>query len=149
MVNRVPSSCSKVQSGVPQGSVLGSVLFHICINDLLNYVKGFVKLFADDTKLYFTANSPSDCSPIQHDLDQMSKWSDCWLPMFNAKKCKVIHYNGNSEPHNQYTLKALDRYTLIPEEVHNECDFGITFDSKLSFKEHIVNKVNAVISLIK
>ena len=71
--------------------------------------------------------------------------------MFNAKKCKVVHY-GNSNSHNQYTLKALDGSTSILEEVQNECDLGITFDSKLSFKEQIaqiVNKANSVIWMIK
>ena len=64
----------------------------------------------------------------------------------------VIHYNGNSNPHIQYTLKASDGSTSILEEVQNECDFGITYDSLLSFKEHIahiVNKANSFISLIK
>ena len=64
----------------------GPVLFLILINDLPNYVECYVKLFADDTKLYFTANCPTDCNLIQHDIDQMNKWSDCWLLMFNAKK---------------------------------------------------------------
>ena len=151
MANRVPSSLSKVVSGVPHGSVLGPVIFLIFINDLPSYVECFVGLFADDTKLYFTANCPTDCNVIQHDIDQMNKWSVCWLLMFNAKKCKVIN-DGNSYSHNQYTLKALDGSTLILEEVQSECDFGITFDSLLSFKEHvaqIVNKANSVIWMIK
>ena len=60
----------------------------------------------------------------------------------------VIHYS-NSNSRNQYTLKALDGSTLILEEVQKECDLGITFNSKLSFKEHIANKVNSVIGMIK
>ena len=96
--------------------MLGPVLFLIFINDFPNYVECFVKLLDDDTKSYFTANCPTACNLIQHDMDQMNKWSDCWPLMFNAKKCNVIHY-GNSNPHNQYTLKALDGPTLIHEEV--------------------------------
>ena len=71
--------------------------------------------------------------------------------MFNARKCKVIH-SGNSNSLNQCTSKALDGSTSILEEVLNECDLGITFDLKLSFKEHIaliVNKANSVIAMIK
>ena len=116
-------------SGVPNGSMLGPVLFLIFIIDLPSYVECFVKLFADDTKLCFTVNSPTDCHLIQQDIDQMNRWSDCWLLMFNAKKCKVVHY-GNSNSHNQCTLKALVGSTSILEEVQNECDFGIIFDSK-------------------
>ena len=81
----------------------------------------------------------------------MNKSADCWLPMFNAKKCKVIQY-GKCSPHSQYALKALNGSTLITEGVQNECDSGITFDSALSLNEHIahtVNKSNYVISLIK
>ena len=50
--------------------------------------------------------------------------------------CNVIHY-GNSIPQNQCTLKELDGVTMILSEDQNECDSGITFDSKLSFQEHI------------
>ena len=52
--------------------------------------------------------------------------------MINAKKCKVVHY-CNSNPHNQYTLKALDGSTFIHEEFCNDCVLGITFYLKLSF----------------
>ena len=69
VINEVPSSWSKVVSGVPQGSVLGQVLFLIFINDLPNNVECFVKLFADDTKLCFTANCLTDCNLIQHDMN--------------------------------------------------------------------------------
>ena len=61
----------------------------------------------------------------------------------------MIHYDGNSNSRNQHTLKALDGSTLILEKVQNECDLGITLNSKLSFKEHIVNKVNPDIWMIK
>ena len=89
VVNRVPPSLSKVVCGVPKVSVLGPVLLLVFINDLPNYVECFVKLFADDTKLYFTANSSTDCNHFQHDIGEMNKWSDCWLLMLNVKKCKV------------------------------------------------------------
>ena len=150
MVNS-PSSWSNVVSGIPQGSVLGPVLFFIFINDLPNYVECLDEIFGDDTKLYFTANCPTDCNLIQHDIHQMNKLSDCWLFVSNAKKCKVIHYS-NSNSHNQYDLKALDGSTSILEEVQNECYLGITFDSNMSFKEHITqiaNKANYVIGMIK
>ena len=137
--------------GVPQGSVLGSMLFFISINDLPNYVDSFIKLLSDDANLYFTAKSPTDCSLIHYDLEQMNEWSNCWLLMFNTMTCKVIHY-GNRISHNQYTLKVLDGSTSILKEVRNECDLGITFDSKLSFNEHmanIANTANSVIGLIE
>ena len=84
--------------------MFGPVLFLIFICDLPKYVECLVLLFADDTKLCFTANCPTYCNLILYDIDQIIKWSDCWLHMFNAKKCEVIHY-GNSNSHNQYTLK--------------------------------------------
>ena len=91
MVNGVRSSWLNVVSAVSQGSVLGPVLHLIFINDLSNYVERLDELLADDTKLYFTANCSTDCNHIQHDIDQMNKLSDCWLLVFNALKCNVIH----------------------------------------------------------
>ena len=133
VVNRVPSSWSKVVSSVPQGSMLGPVLFLNFINDLPSYVECFVKLFADYTKLYFTANFPM------------------LLVLWSMQRSAVIRY-GNSNSHNQYTLKALDGSNSIIKEVLNECDLGITFDSKLLSKEHIahiVSKAKILIGMIK
>jgi hypothetical protein len=68
-----------VTSGIPQGSVLGPILFTIYINDLPDVVQNIVKLFADDTKLYAVVNEEKQQISLQNDIDSLLKWSDRWL----------------------------------------------------------------------
>ena len=69
LVNGSPSDWSDVISGVPQGSVLGPILFILYINDLPECVNSSIKLFADDTKIYKTVETPTGCQTIQNDID--------------------------------------------------------------------------------
>ena len=86
------SSSAPVLSGVPQGSVLGPVLFLIYINDLPEYVSNStVRLFADDTLLYLTIHNSSDCIKLQEDLNNLERWGSDWQMSFHPKKCEVIH----------------------------------------------------------
>ena len=72
-----------VTSGVPQGSVLGPILFLIYINDLPDLITSKVRLFADDTAVYLTVESPSDGQVLQKDLDTLSGWESRWDMEFN------------------------------------------------------------------
>ena len=72
-----------VTSGVPQGSVLGPILFLIYINDLRDEVRSQERLFADDTALYLTMESEDDGSALQNDLDILSVWETRWDMEFN------------------------------------------------------------------
>ena len=67
-----------VISGIPQGSVLGPVLFIIYINDLPDLVENFTMLFADDTKLYSAVNNTNDHDSLQNDLNKLIHWSEKW-----------------------------------------------------------------------
>ena len=136
------SSWKEVISGVPQGSVLGPVLFIIYINDLPDIVSSTVKIFADDTKLY---NKDSNCDIIQQDLDALFVWSTQWQLVFNVEKCKIIHVGRNNEEY-QYTM----HFEYI-ESVEEEKDLGVIFQKDLKFSNHIaskVNKANSTLSLI-
>ena len=91
-----------VTSGVPQGSVLGPLLFVAYINDLVDAVSvSRIKEFADDTKVY--TEVCSDSENIQMDLDSIFKWSRDWGMFFNVAKCKVMHIgNGNKKVYVQH-----------------------------------------------
>ncbi len=74
-------------SGVPQGSVLGSILFLVYINDLEDVVTGRILKFADDTKLFRKTKEIGDKQNLQYDIDKLVKWSEKWQMLFNFGKC--------------------------------------------------------------
>ena len=78
-------------SGVPQGSVLGPVLFVAYINDLPDGIKSFILMYADDTKIFRQMNNEDDRQELQRDLDRLSRWSEKWQLRFNVEKCNVMH----------------------------------------------------------
>ena len=92
---------SPVTSGVPQGSVLGPLLFVIYINDLPDEIEAAVKIFADDTKLYGKASSEEDYTTLQRDVQKLEGWSEKWQLHFNAKKFKTLHL-GAGNPRREY-----------------------------------------------
>jgi hypothetical protein len=80
VVNGEKSAWADVLSGIPQGSVLGPILFILFINDLPDAVLGTVKLFADDTKAFSRIESVQDSERLQEDLKRLCEWSKEWLP---------------------------------------------------------------------
>ena len=84
------STSSPVTSGVPQGSVLGPLLFLTYINDQPNGLTSTVKLFADDTLLYGVVVEDSDCDNLQDDLNKLEIWQHEWQMQFNPSKCNII-----------------------------------------------------------
>ena len=90
---------AKITSGVPQGSVLGPLLFLIYINDLPNCVQNSVcRLFADDCILYQRIRSSQDSDKLQADLDQFQKWESTWLMEFSTSKCQAISITNKIKP---------------------------------------------------
>jgi len=90
---------SAVTSGVPQGSVLGPLLFLIYINDLPACVShSSTRLFADDSVVYRRISSPSDAVLLQEDVDSLQTWEDRWLMRFNAAKCQVLRITNKRKP---------------------------------------------------
>ena len=81
-----------VTSGVPQGTVLGPLLFLIYINDLPvpDLITSSCSLFADDCLLYREINTPNDCETLQSDLYKLETWANEWLMSFNINKCEII-----------------------------------------------------------
>ncbi len=85
------SSWKSVLSGVPQGSVLGPILFLVYIDDLEEGVTGNILKFADDTKLFRKTKEIGDKQNLQDDIDKLVKWSDKWQMLFKFGKCKCLH----------------------------------------------------------
>jgi len=119
VVGDAESDWTDVISGVPQGSVLGPILFVIYINDLPENVKSNVKMFADDTKVYRQMKSAKDNDIMQGDLNGLDKWSKTWLLKFNASKCKRMHM-GNTNQGVEYRLGD----EVIPYDTE-EKDLGV------------------------
>ena len=78
-------------SGVPQGSVLGPLLFLLYINDLPENIQSQVRLFAGDTAVYLTVTNMQDSQVLQSDLESLQHWERTWDMEFNPGKCQVIH----------------------------------------------------------
>ena len=149
MVNGEKSQSAPVLSGVPQGSVLGPLLFIMYINDLPEVVKSDVYLFADDTKIFKQVSTIDEANLLQEDLNSLAKWSNDWLLMFNSDKCHVLTL-GRLE-----NITHTHRYEIGGNElehVFEEKDLGVTIDFELNFEQHIsskVNKANAIMGLIR
>ena len=107
VVGEEKSDWSHVKSGIPQGSVLGPILFIIFINDLPDCVKSLLKIFADDTKIFKIISSIQDKDELQRDLNHLAIWSKKWQLPFNAPKSKGIHY-GKDNPNYKYILNGTE-----------------------------------------
>ena len=91
VVDREVSSWKSVLSGVPQGSVLGPILFLVYINDLEEGVTGKILKYADDTKLFRKTKKIGDEKKLQDDIDKLVRWSEKLQMLFNFAKCKCLH----------------------------------------------------------
>ena len=97
-----------VVSGVPQGSVLGPVLFLIFINDLPEDINSRTRLFADDCILYRQLSSKNDQQLLQEDLDRLATWEKTWGMEFHPQKCSVMRISRARTPITfQYHLKGV------------------------------------------
>ena len=135
-----------VKSGVPQGSVLGPLLFLIYINDIDECVNSKLLKFADDTKIFRVVTNPEEVKMLQNDLINLCNWSKDWLMLFNVDKCKVMHFGYNNKKNN-YVMDG-----NILEEVDIERDLGIITQSNLKWNEQCANAVksaNMTLGMIK
>ena len=146
LVNGTASSERPVTSGVPQGSVLGPVLFLIYINDLPDNITSKCKIFADDTKLYRVSDEEEDRRTLQEDLTKLDRWAEEWQMEFNVDKCAVLH-QGKNNGEADYTMKG-----KVLAKSDGEKDLGVTVDKKLNFKKHIQDvrsKASRTLGIVK
>jgi len=119
-----------VWSGVPQGSVLGPVLFLIFINDLDCNITSTILKFADDTKLISIVNNDDDSSLLQHDLTILENWTHSWQMEFNIDKCKVMHV-GKTNIHSIYHMS-----NTVLGTTSEENDLGLLVSDDLKVSKH-------------
>ncbi len=92
------SSWHPVPSGVPQGSVLGPMLFSLFINDLPQCITNKSLLFADDMKVFRPVYNESDCISLQEDIHKISNWCSTWQLNLNFAKCSVLSVTLKKKP---------------------------------------------------
>ncbi|KAK3090224.1 hypothetical protein FSP39_010191 [Pinctada imbricata] len=149
VLDGLTSNTVPVTSGVPQGTVLGPVLFLVYINDLPDYLSySKLRLFADDSIIYMPISSAHDCLKLQTDLDAAARWERDWLMAFHPDKCTVLSVTTKRKPikHN-YTLH---NHTLEP--VSSSKYLGITLQSNLKWDNHIHDitaKANKTLGFLK
>ena len=140
------SSWLPVVSGVPQGSVLGPVLFLFYINDLVDGLECPILLFADDAKIYKELRTPDDVEALARDMKRIQEWSEKWLLSFNEDKCATMHIGLHNQQHD-YILnnKALKKSDF-------EKDLGVLVSNDLKPAKHVAAvalKANRVVGTIK
>jgi hypothetical protein len=149
VVDGVESRAEDVLSGVPQGTVMGPLLFLLFINDLPKSITSQTRLFADDCLIYRTIQSQTDHKILQDDLHQLETWQEKWLMQFNPSKCSVLRMTSTRRQ-----PKVSDYYLcgqkLTP--VDSNPYLGVEISRTLSWNIHIdntVKKANSVMGLVK
>ena len=140
------SSWLPVVSGVPQGSVLGPVLFLFYINDLVDGLECPILLFADDAKIYKEIRTPADVEALTRDMKRIQEWSEKWLLSFNEDKCATMHIGL----HNQKQDYILNNKAIKKSDC--EKDLGVLVSNDLKPAKHVAAvalKANRVVGIIK
>ena len=126
-----------VLSGVPQGSVLGPVLFLIFINDLPDNIRSSVRLFADDCVLYRNIKSPIDCQILQDDLNSLAQWETDWQMKFNVAKCHSMRVTRHLPDKHILFDYTLHQQKLEQVQSLSAKYLGITITDNLDWVQHV------------
>ena len=142
------SDQASVLSGVPQGTVLGPLMFLLYINDISKHINSPLRLFADDCLLYRVISCKDDASLLQEDLDRLYEWTKIWQLSFNIKKCVLLRCTRSLSPYQcNYTL---NKDTLATTDQHRY--LGVLLDKRLSWSPHIssiASKASQTLNFLK
>ena len=123
----------RLTSDVPQGTVLGPLLFLIFINDLTESITSSVKLFADDCLVYRTIHSSNDAIQLQEDLVQLGLWVNSWQMTLNPHKCSILHVcNKRNTVCAKYTINGFPSNCVSGVRY-----LGVSISSKMFWSDHI------------
>ena len=137
-----------VKSGVPQGTVVGPLLFLVYLNDMPNNIKSSIRLFADDCVVYREIKNKDDATTLQNDLKALDAWQHTWQMSFNTDKCFLLRVTHKKKP-------ILKEYTLggsILKQTQSHSYLGVEITSDLKWNSHISNitaKANRSLGFIR
>jgi len=133
------------RSGVPQGSVLGPILFLVYINDIDLVVENNIMKFADDTKLYGIVSDQAQAESIQNDLNGLTLWTSRWQMKFNTDKCSVMHIGARNMQY-MYTING-----QVLQQVEAQSDLGVIIRKDLKASDQCAKayaKASRVLGMI-
>lgn len=143
------SNTAPVTSGVPQGTVLGPILFLIYINDLSEYIQhSTLRLFADDSIIYKEIKTQSDTTLLQEDIDSAGRWEQDWLVKFHPDKCNLLSITQKRKPF----LFTYKHHNHPLQKVNDAKYLGLTLQRNLKWDKHInsiTNKANQSLGFLK
>ena len=152
VLNGQTSSWRPILAGVPQGSVLGPLLFLIYINDLPNELKSNAKLFADDTSLFTIVKDESESANVlNNDLLLISKWAFNWKMLFNPDPNKPAQEVLFSKKKKAESHPTISLNNIQVQRSSYQKHLGLILDEKLNFKQHIDSAISKIkgIAVIK
>ena len=137
-MDRIRSEWSRVVSGIPQGSVLGPILFLIYIADIGSNLSTKALVYVDDTKIKQKVKNEEDVELLQKELEKLDEWAKANNMEFNGKKFQVVRYGQNEELKNN-TEYFSGAYEEIIERFETIRDLGVQLSDDASFNEQIEN----------
>ena len=153
VINGFYSEFADIESGVPQGSVLGPLLFLVYIHDLEKDIKSNVKFFADDTMLYSIVKDPNlSAAELNHDLEKINQWAKQWKMAFNPdpnKQANEVLFSCKTKKVDHPPI-YFNGFPVV--KVSETKHLGLILQSKLSFEKHLTEKIKKakrIIGIIK